>query len=103
MSEISGLSFRAALELLKQGKRVCREEWNIKGREEWIALTPGSMFPAALARPGAARQLAATLDDPGLSIEILPRIDRATAGRMLWVGWTPTTEDLFAEDWEVLP
>lgn len=94
------MSFGHALFALKAGERVARAGWNGKGM--WIALTPGSDVPAALARPGhaAAHRAAEAPEEP---IRLLPRIDMRAADGSMVIGWLASQTDMLAEDWMIVP
>lgn len=97
------LDFGGALAALKAGERVCRAGWNGKGM--WLALTPGSTFPATLARTGAAIHLANErapyLDQAG-DLTIGAHIDMRAADGSLVIGWLASQTDMLATDWQVL-
>lgn len=96
-----GMSFGDALKALKAGAKVGRKGWNGKGM--WVALTPGSAFPAGLAKCGhAAAKLADELADELAEIELLPHIDMKAADGSLVIGWLASQTDMLAEDWEVV-
>lgn len=93
--------FGAAIDALEQGKRVRRTGWNGKGM--WLALTPGSSFAAACAKPGhAAAHRAAELEDPGAAINLLPHIDMRAADGSMVIGWLASQTDMLAKDWQAL-
>lgn len=94
--------FGNALRALKEGRRVCRAGWNGKGM--WIALTPGSTIPAAVAKPGhAAFHRANEMENsPFANIPLLPHIDMRAADGSMVIGWLASQTDMLAEDWHVL-
>lgn len=101
------MNFGQAIEAMKEGKRVSRAGWNGKGM--WVALTPGSVFPAHHERDGhAAKHRADELRASSLGdgtehqIELLPHIDMRAADGAMVVGWLASQTDMLAEDWEVL-
>jgi len=102
------MNFGQALEALKNGKRASRAGWNGKGM--WIALTPGSTFPAGSAKVGHAawHRACEFFDDdapagrPLTPITLLPHIDMRAADGSMVIGWLASQTDMLAEDWEVL-
>ncbi|MDD8022449.1 MAG: DUF2829 domain-containing protein [Paracoccaceae bacterium] len=101
------MDFGQALAALKNGHKVARVGWN--GKNMWIALTPGSIFPAHHARAGhaakhRANELTADVPHDGteLQIELLPHIDMRAADGSMVIGWLASQTDMLAEDWLVL-
>ncbi len=92
------MNFGDALEAMRAGKRVARAGWNGKGM--WVALTPGSEFPASQARSGAALALAQS--EPVETIRVLPHIDMRAADGSLVIGWLASQTDMLARDWEIV-
>jgi hypothetical protein len=91
------MDFGDAIRAMKAGKKVARAGWNGKGM--WVAMTPGSAFPAAGARDGhAAKHRAAEISnsDP---IVLLPHIDMRAADGSMVIGWLASQTDMLAEDW----
>jgi hypothetical protein len=84
------LSFSEALELLKDGKLVCRKGWN--GTGMFLFLVPGSTF--AVNRPPLLGIYA-----EGRMINYHPHIDMKTADGQI-VPWLASQTDLLANDWE---
>lgn len=99
------MDFSDALRALKAGAKVAREGWNGKGM--WIALTPGSAFPAASAKCGhaAAKRADELRDESHFEepfVDLLPHIDMRTADGAMCVGWLASQTDMLAEDWVVV-
>jgi hypothetical protein len=98
-----GMTFGHALEAMKLGYAVARSGWNGKGM--WIALTPGSTFEAAYAKPPhAAHHLAAELAGSGtpMAITLLPHVDMRAADGSMVIGWLASQSDMLAEDWHIV-
>lgn len=94
------MDFGDAIRALKAGKKVARAGWNGKGM--WVAMTPGSTFPAAGARDGhAAKHRADELSDAD-PIVLLPHIDMRAADGSMVIGWLASQTDMLAEDWAVV-
>jgi len=87
MDKKSGLTFGAAVEALKQGKRVTRAGWNGRGMYLW--LMPATMVKAEWCREPGLKSLA---EANGGEIEALGTI------RMLMA----SQSDILAEDWQVI-
>ncbi len=79
-----------AIEALKQGKRVQRNDW--VGKAKYLILVPGTLN--ASINPDTAYGVM-NLD----RINVLPRIDMRTGSVSIQPGWIPTQEDLLADDW----
>lgn len=93
--------FDRAINCIKNGLRVARTGWNGKGM--WVALTPGSSFPAIHAKEGhAAAHRAAEFDEGGCHINLLPHIDMRAADGSMVIGWLASQTDLLAEDWVIV-
>ena len=94
--------FGNAIRAMKDGARVCRAGWNGKGM--WVALTPGSTLPAAVAKVGhATKHRANELDNsPFANITLLPHIDMRAADGSMVIGWLASQTDMLADDWHVL-
>lgn len=84
-----GMSFSAALELIKAGKRVARAGWNGKGM--FIFLVPGSTF--SVNRPPLMG-----IYPEGTVIDYRPHIDMKDAEGKV-VPWLASQSDLMAQDW----
>ncbi|MFC6640402.1 MULTISPECIES: DUF2829 domain-containing protein [Sulfitobacter] len=96
------MSFGHAIMAMKSGAKVARAGWNGKGM--WVALTPGSAFPAKHAKCGhAAAKRAVEIDDPEGEIELLPHIDMRAADGAMVVGWLASQTDMLADDWQIVP
>jgi hypothetical protein len=92
------LSFSAALEYLKAGRRVCRAGWNGKGM--WLAYSPGVEALTAQgfwAPPNREYALA-----NGGYAKVLPCITMKTATGEILMGWLASQSDMLANDWELL-
>ena len=92
------LSFSAALEALKSGRKVARSGWN--GKDQYVVAqvaTPQveSTYIWNPHNKAHAVQL-------GGYIDIAPYCTLKTAQDNLAMGWVPSTSDLFAEDWLIL-
>lgn len=82
-------SFSEALDLLKDGKLVCRAGWN--GAGMFLFLVPGSTF--SVNRPPLLGIYA-----EGQIISYHPHIDMKTADGLI-VPWLASQTDLLANDW----
>lgn len=90
--EAETFSFGKALELLKEGKKVCRSGWNGKGM--FLTLQEGSSIIGTMMRNKPAR------DFYGDSrVKICPHIDMKAADGSYVVGWLASQTDMLADDW----
>lgn len=89
------MNFGAAIEALKQGKKVARAGWN--GKSMWLVLVPGQQNALLRADSIYAKALDATV------CEILPHIDMWTTNadgrRAMLPGWLASQTDILADDW----
>ena len=83
------MNFGQALDLLRSGKCVCRENWNGKGM--FIFLVPGSEF--RVNRPPLLG-----IYPEGTMVKYHSHIDMKTAGGDI-VPWLASQTDVLAEDW----
>ncbi len=97
-AEPKGMDFGDAIRAMKAGAKVARAGWNGKGM--WVAMTPGSTFPAFAAKDGHAAAHRAAEVGHGGEINLLPHIDMRAADGSLVVGWLASQTDMLAEDWE---
>lgn len=90
-----------AMDLLREGVRVRRSVWEWKGM--WISLHAHDITPIVMAHTELPDQHSAEAAiQRGGSIVVHPTIALFTAKEELQLGWTPSTADLMADDWEVL-
>lgn len=94
--EGGGLTFGAALEALKAGRRISRRGWNGKGM--WLFLLPAGRIPLAICHDPALR---AVVEANGGEIEALASIRMKTADNRILTGWLASQTDLLASDWQV--
>ena len=91
-------SFGWALKNLQYGSRVRRAEW--RDNDVWLAYSPGAdALPAAGFWAGPNRDYAAAT---GGTARVQPCITQKRKDGSIMMGWTPTTAELFALDWEVV-
>lgn len=95
------VTFGAAIEELKAGKRVTRAGWSGRGMYLW--LMPEAVVKAEWCREPHLKKLA---EGNGGEIECLGSIRMFTINaynrRAVLTGWTPSQSDMLAEDWVVL-
>lgn len=98
---VQGLSFGAAIEAMKAGKRVTRAGWNGKGMYLW--LMPSATIKSEWCREPHLKELA---DTNGGEIEALGTIRMYTVNahgrRAVLTGWLASQSDMLAEDWTIL-
>lgn len=83
----TGLDFSMAMNWLKTGKRVQRAGWN--GAGQWVEMATGNGL---------------TFSSPHLdvSMPVALHLVLKNAQDVYVPGWTPSTGDLMAEDWQVV-
>ena len=85
-------TFSEALEALKEGKKVARQNWNGKGM--YVVLKPG--YPNGI--PCNEATAKAHGIEVGTTIYYLPYLEMKTVDNK-FVPWLPSQTDLMAEDW----
>ena len=85
-------NFGKALELLKEGKKVCRSGWNGKGM--FLTLQKGSIVKGNMMRNEPAKDFYGDGD-----VKICPHIDMKSADGSYVVGWLASQTDMLADDW----
>lgn len=90
------MNFSEALELIKQGKRLSRENWNGKG--QFVYLVPGSKFTVNRAPLlGIYPEGTEITYHPHIDIKTVSSEDTTCCGT-----WFPSMGDVMAEDWVVV-
>lgn len=85
-------NFGKALELLKEGKKVCRSGWNGKGM--FLTLQQGSIVKGNMMRNKPAKDFYGDGE-----VKICPHIDMKAADGSYVVGWLASQTDMLADDW----
>lgn len=86
------MNFSEALELIKQGAKLTRTNWN--GRGMFVYLVAGSQFVVNRAPLNQ-------IYPEGTVINYRPHIDLKAADGSCGV-WSPSNSDVLAEDWEIV-
>lgn len=94
----SHLSFGSALEALKQGHKICRSGWN--GKDQYVVAQAQTTTTEASKIWNPHNK--AHAEKIGGQIDVAPYCTLKTAQDTLAMGWTPSTGDLFANDWLIL-
>jgi hypothetical protein len=92
MVHIDSFDFGAALQHLRQGKRVARTGWNGKGM--FVFLVPGSTFQVN-------RAPLLGIYPEGTTINYRDHIDIRSANGEI-VPWVASQTDVLAEDWVIV-
>lgn len=92
------LSFSAALEALKSGKKVARSGWN--GKDQYVVAQAQTTTTEASKIWNPHNK--AHAEKIGGQIDVAPYCTLKTAQDNLAMGWVPSTGDLFANDWVIL-
>ena len=83
------MDFSVILKAIKNGKKASRKNWN----NEFVYLVPGSTFKVS-------RHPLLGVYPEGKEISYHPHIDKKNEDGTHST-WTPTQEDLMAENWEI--
>lgn len=94
----SSLSFSDALSALKNGEKIARSGWN--GKDQYVvAQSESTTTDASKIWNSHNKKYAESL---GGKISVAPYCTLKTAQDTLAMGWTPSTGDLFANDWQII-
>lgn len=99
MGKLVNVSFGKAIELLKAGKKVCREGWN--GKNMFIVLMPALNLPPFNTQ-GTSRKVndrTAKWIGEDKPLNCLPYIAMYTADKKWLPGWLASQTDILSEDW----
>ena len=95
-----GMSFGAAIALMKKGKKVARKGWNGKGMWLCIPLVDG---PKEIPAKGIwGKPNADYAEQNGGTVKVMPYITMKTADGSIVMGWLASQTDMLAEDWIVV-
>ena len=92
------LNFGDALMALKQGKKVARSGWN--GKDQYVVAQAQTTTTDAAKIWNPHNK--AHAEKLGGQIDVAPYCTLKTAQDTLAMGWTPSTGDLFANDWVII-
>lgn len=92
------MNFSKALESLKSGNKVARNGWN--GKNQYVVAQAQATTTDASKIWNPHNK--AHAEKIGGKIDVAPYYTLKTAQDTLAMGWTPSTSDLFAEDWIVV-
>lgn len=94
------MKFAQALTNLEESKRMTREKWN----GGFIYLTTESLLNHSQFKDETKNFLFDSPDSDHHSsiIKIQSHIDKKNDDNTISIGWTPTQEDMFADDWSVV-
>lgn len=93
----TGKTFGAAIEALKQGKKVTREGWNGKGMFLW--LKPAIKVKSDWCKDPLLKEIA---NSNGGEVEALGTICMKTADNKVLTGWLASQTDILSEDWCIM-
>lgn len=100
--ECEGLTFGIAVELLKKGCKLARDNWNGKGM--WIALMPSIYLPPHNTEGNTLKVNDRTAKYIGANkpLDSQPYIAMWTAQGKWQPGWVASQADILAEDWTIV-
>lgn len=93
----TGKTFGAAIEALKQGKKVTRAGWNGKGMFLW--LKPAVIVKSDWCKDPLLKEIA---NSNGGEVEALGTICMKTADNKVLTGWLASQTDILSEDWCIM-
>ena len=94
---MNNLTFGAAIEALKQGKKVTRMGWN--GKSMYLWLKPATTIKAEWCKDAMLKEI---VDANGGEAEALGTICMKTADNKILTGWLASQTDMLSEDWMVI-
>ena len=94
---MNNLTFGAAIEALKHGKKVTRMGWNGKGQYLW--LKPATTIKAEWCKDPMLKEI---VDTNGGEAEALGTICMKTADNKILTGWLASQTDMLSEDWMII-
>lgn len=98
---VTGMTFGAAIEAMKDGLRVARAGWN--GKDMWIALS-GPLEGRSIAFENFwSKPCSEYARLNGGSATVLPCINMKTATGEILMGWLASQSDMLADDWMLVP
>lgn len=97
MKKMEKMNFGAAIEALKNGKKVSRIGWNGKGMYIW--LVPGTTIKSEWCKEHHLKSIA---EKNGGEIEALGVIRMITADKKILTGWLASQTDMLSEDWIIV-
>ena len=95
--KMKNLTFGAAIEALKQGKKVTRMGWN--GKSMYLWLKPATTIKAEWCKDPMLKEI---VDANGGEAEALGTICMKTADNKILTGWLASQTDMLSEDWMIL-
>ena len=99
--ELAPNSFEFALVAIKEGKRVARAGWN--GKDQWVALSGPCEPREVLEVSFWSEHTRAFAISQGGTAKVAPGLLLKNAQDLIVMGWVPSTGDLLATDWYILP
>ena len=99
--ELAPNSFEFALVAIKEGKRVARAGWN--GKDQWVALSGPCEPREVLEVSFWSEHTRAFAISQGGTAKVAPGLLLKNAQDLIVMGWVPSTGDLLATDWCILP
>jgi hypothetical protein len=99
---VQGLTFGAAIEALKGGKRVSRAGWNGKGMYLW--LLSEAVVPVEWIKEPHLKEIAENSEEK--TVHCLPSIRMYTTNahgrKAVLTGWLASQTDMLSEDWYII-
>lgn len=96
----NGMSFGAAIALMKKGKKVARKGWNGKGMWLCVPLCDG---PKEIPATGIwGKPNAEYAEKNGGTVKVVPYVTMKAADGTIVMGWLASQTDMLAEDWEIV-
>lgn len=95
------MKYSEALKFIEQGMAMTRSSWYCK--QMFVYLVKSTRVPLDQLRNEASKHLRSNDEsDVGKSVIINSHIDKLSKDGTIIVGWSPTTEDMLADDWETI-
>jgi hypothetical protein len=91
------MNFGEAIELIKQGKKIARSEWN--GKNMYLWLKPATTIKSEWCKDPILKEI---VDNNGGEAEALGTICMKTADNKILTGWNATQTDMLSDDWFIV-
>ena len=94
---MNGMNFGAAIQALKEGRKVARKGWN--GKNMYLWLKPATVIKSEWCKDPILKEI---VDANKGEAEALGTICMRTADNKILTGWLASQTDILSEDWIIV-
>ena len=94
---MNGMNFGAAIQALKEGRKVARKGWN--GKNMYLWLKPATVIKSEWCKDPILKEI---VDANNGETEALGTICMRTADNKILTGWLASQTDILSEDWIIV-